>query len=86
MFPLPLDGRKQVAGRNTPSQRMAFWSKTDRAFWTACLTNNQEDFEAIISPIYSLFNEATVRVGLTDLYFTDQPDAARRGLVQAGIQ
>jgi len=75
-YGLPLDGRKQAAGRNTPNQRMAFWSKTDWAFWTACLTNNQEDFEAIISPIYRFFNEATVRVGLTDLYFTDQPDAA----------
>jgi len=77
-YGLPLDGRKQRAGnRGEANERMAFWSKTDWAFWTACLTNNREDFEAITNPIYSFFNEATVRVGLTDLYFTDQPDAAR---------
>lgn len=77
-YGLPLDGRKQRAGgRNEGEQRMAWWSKTDWAFWTACLTGNQEDFEAITNPIYSFFNDARQRVGLTDLYFTDQPDAAR---------
>jgi hypothetical protein len=72
-YGLPLDGRKQRA----PGQRMAWWSKTDWAFWTACLTDNREDFEAITAPIYRFFNEAERRVGLTDLYFTDRPDSAR---------
>ncbi len=77
-YGLPLDGRKQRAGgRNEGDQRMAWWSKTDWAFWTACLTGNREDFEAITNPIYAFFNDARQRVGLTDLYFTDQPDAAR---------
>ena len=55
---------------------MALWSKTDWAFWTACLTGKQEDFEAITAPIYTFFNEAERRTGLTDLYFTDKPDTA----------
>jgi len=77
-YGLPLDGRKQRAGgRNEGEQRMAWWSKADWAFWIACLTGSREDFEAITNPIYNFFNEARQRVGLTDLYFTDQPDAAR---------
>ena len=72
-FGLPLDGRKHKA----PEDRMAYWSKTDWAFWTACLTGKREDFEAITAPIYAFFNQATCRVGLTDLYFTDKPDTAR---------
>ena len=71
-FGLPLDGRKHKA----PGGRQAYWSKTDWAFWTACLTGNKEDFEAITSPIYDFFNAAEKRVGLTDLYFTDKPDTA----------
>lgn len=74
-FGLPLDGRKQRAG-NESNRRLARWSKTDWAFWTACLTENQEDFDAITSPIYDFYNQAERRVGLTDLYFTDKPDAA----------
>ena len=45
--------------------------------WIACLTGSREDFEAITNPIYNYFNDARQRVGLADLYFTDQPDAAR---------
>jgi hypothetical protein len=74
-YGLPLDGRNQRAGDDR-NRRMARWSKADWAFWTACLTGNQEDFEAITDPIYTFYNEAQPRVGLTDLYFTDQPDAA----------
>ena len=74
-YGLPLDGRKQRAG-NDANRRMAYWSKTDWAFWTACLTGNQADFDAITAPVYEFFDQATRRVGLADLYFTDQPDSA----------
>jgi hypothetical protein len=77
-YGLPLDGRLQHTGRRgATDDRMAHWSKTDWAFWTACLTNNQADFEAVTDPIYKFMNEGTQRVGLTDLYFTDKADAAR---------
>jgi hypothetical protein len=74
-YGLPLDGRKQRAG-SEGHRRQAHWSKTDWAFWTACLTGNKEDFEAITEPIYLFYTDAQRRVGLTDLYFTDEPDAA----------
>lgn len=72
-YGLPLDGRKHKA----PGDRMAYWSKTDWAFWTACLTKKQEDFDMITAPAYRFFSEAERRVGLTDLYFTDKPDTAQ---------
>lgn len=71
-YGLPLDGRKHKA----PGERMAYWSKTDWAFWTACLTGKQEDFETITNPAYAFFNAAERRVGLADLYFTDKADTA----------
>ena len=74
-YGLPLDGRLQNAGSGN-NRRKAYWSKTDWAFWTACLTGNQDDFNAITEPVYRFYNEAQQRVGLTDLYFTDQPDTA----------
>ncbi|HQL93492.1 MAG TPA: DUF4965 domain-containing protein [Candidatus Hydrogenedentes bacterium] len=72
-YGLPLDGRAHTA----PGDRQALWSKTDWAFWAACLTENQEDFDAITAPAYAFFDAAERRVGLTDLYFTDKPDTAR---------
>jgi hypothetical protein len=74
-FGLPLDGRPQRAG-GRGGQRTARWSKTDWAFWTACLTGDPQDFEAITSPIYNYFSQTPRRVGLADLYFTDRPTEA----------
>ena len=74
-FGLALDGRPQrVGGRNV--QRTARWSKTDWAFWTACLTGDPQDFAAITNPIYDYFSQTPRRVGLADLYFTDRPTEA----------
>ncbi len=70
-YGLALDGRMQ----NAPGRKTT-WTKTDWAFWTACLTNNQEDFDVITAPIYTFLNQGTRRVGLADLYFTDRPDTA----------
>lgn len=74
-YGLPLDGRLQNAGERQ-SRRKARWTKTDWAFWTACLTGDPADFEAITEPVYRFYNEAERLVGLTDLYFTDRPDTA----------
>lgn len=70
-YGLALDGRDQ----NAPGRR-ARWTKADWAVWTACLTGDDADFMAITRPLYRFYNEAERRVGLSDLYFTDRPDAA----------
>ena len=54
----------------------ARWTKTDWAYWTACLTDNREDFDAITGPIYDYLEKTPRRVGFADLYFTDQPNEA----------
>ena len=74
-FGLALDGRPQRAG-GRGGQRTARWSKSDWAFWTACLTGDPQDFEAITNPIYDYFSQTPRRVGLSDLYFTDRPTEA----------
>jgi hypothetical protein len=71
-YGLPLDGRMQRANGDG-TRRQARWSKTDWAFWTACLTGNREDFDAITAPIYDYYSETPRRMGLADLYFTDRP-------------
>lgn len=57
-YGLPLDSRKTYA-------------KTDWSLWTASLTNNREDFEAMMFPVYDFLNEAPSRVALNDWYWTE---------------
>ena len=75
-FGLALDGRPQRCRRPRWPAHGKAWSKTDWAFWTACLTGDPQDFEAITNPIYDYFSQTPRRVGLSDLYFTDRPTEA----------
>lgn len=54
---LPLDSRKT-------------YTKLDWIFWTACLTNNDDDFHALIAPACAWVSAGTTRVPLTDWYET----------------
>jgi len=57
-YGLPLDSRTKL-------------SKTDWSIWCATMTENQADFEAIVSPAYDYFNQTTVRDPLADSYQTN---------------
>ncbi|MBI5819875.1 MAG: DUF4965 domain-containing protein [Verrucomicrobia bacterium] len=63
-YGLPLDNRKE-------------YTKLDWITWTATLTQDRDDFQALIDPIWTFMNETPDRSPLTDWYWTQ--DARKRG-------
>ncbi len=63
-YGLPLDNRKE-------------YTKLDWIVWTATITGEKDDFEALIAPIVDFLNETPQRVPMTDWYWTN--DARQRG-------
>src|ERR1041385_8388943 len=59
-YGLPLDNRRD-------------YTKLDWITWTATLTENRADFEALIEPIIRFINETPDRSPLTDWYQTKEP-------------
>jgi hypothetical protein len=59
-YGVPLDSRTKL-------------TKTDWSLWIATLADNQQDFEAIVSPIYDYLNVTTARSPFVDSYQTNNP-------------
>lgn len=56
-FGLPLDNRRT-------------YTKLDWILWTATLTQDRNDFEALVAPVFRFLNEAPDRAPMTDWYET----------------
>jgi len=63
-YGLPLDNRSR-------------YTKLDWVLWTATLTRQRDDFEALVHPVWRFLNETPDRVPMTDWYWTH--NARRRG-------
>jgi len=61
-YGLPLDNRQN-------------YTKLDWTLWTACLTGDRRDFDALVAPVYDFLTETPDRSPMTDWY---QTDSARR--------
>jgi len=59
-YGLPLDNRED-------------YTKLDWIVWTATLTGNSEDFQALVDPIARFLNDTPDRVPMTDWFFTSTP-------------
>lgn len=57
-YGVPLDSRTHI-------------TKTDWSIWSATLADNQQDFEAIVSPAFDYINQTTKRDPIADEYETD---------------
>ena len=60
-----------------PLDNRSLYTKLDWILWTATLTQNRADFEALVDPVYRFLNETPDRSPMTDWYFTN--DARKRG-------
>ncbi|MHB1423901.1 MAG: glutaminase family protein [Gemmataceae bacterium] len=63
-YGLPLDNRQT-------------YTKIDWTLWTACLTGERRDFDALVAPVYDFLNATPERAPMTDWYQT--PNARRVG-------
>lgn len=65
--------RKKQQPYGLPLDNRETYTKLDWILWTATLTQDRRDFEALIAPVMSFVNETPDRSPLTDWYQTPSP-------------
>ncbi len=62
--------KTRMAKYGLPLDNRADYAKLDWSVWTACLSQNKEDFDFFMRPIYQFVSETPNRVPLTDWFST----------------
>jgi hypothetical protein len=66
-----MDYYKRIQNRyGLPLDNRATYTKLDWTLWTATLTRDRADFDALVSPVFLFMNETPDRLPLTDWYQT----------------
>jgi hypothetical protein len=66
-----------------PLDNRAAYTKIDWTLWTACLTGERADFDALVAPVYDFLNATPDRSPMTDWYRTDT--ARRQGFTARSV-
>jgi len=73
-----MDYYKKIQNKyGLPLDNRSLYTKLDWILWTATLTQERADFEALVAPVFRFLNETPDRSPMTDWYFTDS--AKKRG-------
>lgn len=64
--------RQNVYG--LPLDNRSTYTKSDWIMWTATMTDSEEDFQALVAPVWKFYNETTDRVPMSDWFYTDKPE------------
>jgi hypothetical protein len=63
--------KKELLPCGVPLDSREIYTKSDWTAWVACFAQNQEDFDAIVDPVWQAYNATPSRVPMSDWYYCD---------------
>lgn len=79
--------KKELLPCGVPLDSREKYTKSDWTAWVACFAQNQEDFDAIVDPMWQAYNATPSRVPMSDWYYCDDGHFRefRHRTVQGGL-